>query len=118
MKAAVFSEGGIGLTYTNWHAPWYLGSAIHEKDFALEHHQLLALIAPRAFLLVGGESGPPNTSVADGDRSWPYIEAVLPIYKFYGDIAPVGLYNHRLGHTIPDKAFSRMSEWLKFYLAK
>ena len=28
VRAAVSSEGGIGLTYSNWDAPWYLGEAI------------------------------------------------------------------------------------------
>ncbi|MCC6487644.1 MAG: dienelactone hydrolase family protein [Candidatus Hydrogenedentes bacterium] len=116
VRAGVFSEGGIGLTFTNWHDPWYLGAGIHEPGFALDHHQLLALIAPRPFLIVAGESGPPGMSVADGDRTWPYIEAALPVYRLYGEPARIGLYNHRQGHTIPDEAFERMSEWLRTYL--
>ena len=31
VKAAVASEGGIGLTFTNWSDPWYLGSAQHKE---------------------------------------------------------------------------------------
>jgi hypothetical protein len=115
IKAAVASEGGIGLNFTNWHDPWYLGKAIHEPAFKLNHHQLLALIAPRAFLVLAGESGPSNTSVADGDRTWPFIDAALPVYKLYGKPARIGLYNHRQGHTIPPEALSRMTEWLRTY---
>ena len=48
--AAVSSEGGIGLTYSNWDAPWYLGEAIRRPGFGLDHGQVLALAAPRAFL--------------------------------------------------------------------
>ncbi|MCC6696252.1 MAG: dienelactone hydrolase family protein [Candidatus Hydrogenedentes bacterium] len=116
VRAGVFSEGGIGLSFTNWHDPWYLGAGIREPGFALDHHQLLALIAPRPFLILAGESGPPGTSVADGDRTWPYIEAALPVYRLYGEPARIGLYNHRQGHTIPAEAFQRMSEWLRTYL--
>jgi len=112
IRAAVASEGGIGLGFTNWHDPWYA------PDFKLDHHQVLALIAPRAFLILAGESGPPDTSVADGDRSWPFVEATLPVYKLYGEPARIGLYNHRQGHTIPPEAFDRMREWLQMYLMK
>lgn len=116
VKAAVASEGGIGLGFTNWHDPWYLGSAIHDPGFARDHHELLALIAPRAFLILAGESGPPTMSVADGDRTWPYVEAALPVYALYGGPARIGLYNHRQGHTIPEEAFVRMREWMAAYL--
>ncbi|MBM3290432.1 MAG: dienelactone hydrolase [Candidatus Hydrogenedentes bacterium] len=116
VRAAVFSEGGIGLNFTNWHDPWYLGPGIHAPGFALDHHQLLALIAPRAFLVLAGESGPAGGgSVADGDRTWPYIEAALPVYRLYGAPARIGLYNHRRGHTIPPDAFARMAEWVATY---
>lgn len=118
VRAAVASEGGIGLPFTNWHDPWYLGPGIHAPDFKLDHHQLLALIAPRAFLILAGESGPPNTSVADGDRTWPYVEAALPVYRLYGEPARIGLYNHRQGHSLPPEAFARMSDWLRTYVAR
>ena len=36
-----------------------------------------ALAAPRAFLLIGGDS-------ADGDASWPSIEAVRPVWSLLG----------------------------------
>ncbi len=46
VRAAVSSEGGIGLTYSNWDAPWYLGDAIRRPGFGLDHGQVLALVAP------------------------------------------------------------------------
>lgn len=106
IRAAVSSEGGIGTKYSNWNAPWYWGD---DEFFGREHHDLLALVAPRAFLLIGGNS-------ADGDRSWPFIEAVLPTYRLYGEPCPVGLYNHGQGHTIPPLAEQRVYEWLTAYL--
>ena len=45
IRASVSSEGGIGLTYSNWDAPWYLGDAIRRPGFPLDHGQLLALAA-------------------------------------------------------------------------
>ncbi len=113
IRASVFSEGGIGFPSTNWHDPWYLGPAIRDERFPLNHLQLLALIAPRPFLILGGESGP---GAADGDRSWPYIESALPVYELYGSPARIGLLNHHEGHSISDASFARITEWLTTYL--
>ncbi len=41
------SEGGIGTTFSNWDAPWYLGSEFKKVAGQHEQHELLALIAPR-----------------------------------------------------------------------
>lgn len=104
----VSSEGGIGTRFSNWEAPWYLGDDIRRESFAREHHELLGLIAPRAFLLVGGDS-------ADGDRSWSFIRAALPVYQLFGDPAPIGLFNHRQGHSVPPEAERRIYEWIEAY---
>ena len=109
VKATVSSEGGIGTRFSNWEAAWYLGPSIHEPTFTHEHHELLALIAPRPFLLIGGES-------ADGDRGWPFIEAALSVYRLYGDPSRIGQYNHRQGHAVPPQAQLRIDEWLGEYL--
>jgi dienelactone hydrolase len=113
IKAAVASEGGTGFRSTNWDAPWYLGPAIRDENFPLNHHQLLALIAPRPFLILGGESG---RGAADGDRSWPLIEVALPVWKLYGEPTRIGLLNHRQGHSISPESFERIAEWLETYL--
>jgi hypothetical protein len=115
IRAAVSCEGGLGFRSTNWDAPWYLGPAIRSEDFPLNHHQLLALIAPRPFLVIGGESGP---GAADGDRSWVLLNAATPVWKLYGTPQRLGLLNHRQGHSIPDSTFERMAEWLLTYTAK
>jgi len=108
IRVAVSSEGGIGTRFSNWHDPWYLGSQIQQADFVREHHELLALVAPRAFLLLGGDS-------ADGQRSWPFIQAVLPVYRLYGGAARVGLFNHRKGHSLPPEAEARLYAWFEAY---
>jgi len=109
IKVAVASEGGIGTTFSNWDATWYLGPAIRDGTFRHEHHELLALAAPRALLLLGGDS-------ADGERSWPYITAALPVYRLHGSPARIGLFNHRAGHAVPPTAERRIHEWFDAYL--
>ena len=115
IKAAVASEGGIGFRSTNWEASWYLGEAIRDPEFPLNHHQLLGLIAPRPFLILGGESGP---GAADGDRSWPLINAALPVWNLYGEPTRLGLLNHHEGHSVSEQSFERMAEWLTVYLGQ
>jgi hypothetical protein len=105
VKAAVFSEGGISLDFSNWDAPWYLGIRPPGHD----HHELLALIAPRPFLIVGGNS-------ADGAKSWPLVARALEVYGLYGQPSRIGLYNHAQGHTVPPAAAGRIYEWLQTYV--
>lgn len=112
VKATVSSEGGVSVRFSNWNAPWYLGKGIDEKEFTRDHHELISLIAPRPFLLIGGDS-------ADGDQSWPFIEAAMPVYRLHQPTRrpPIGLFNHRKGHAVPPSAESRIAEWLQIYLA-
>lgn len=104
IKATVFSEGGIGTRFSNWNAPWYLGDTINES-FYHDHDELLALIAPRPFLLIAGES-------ADGDRSWPYIAKAMAVYRFYTSKPAIAFYNHRTGHPLTPEAERRSYQWL------
>ncbi|MBI1347553.1 hypothetical protein GC163_14835 [bacterium] len=115
IKAAVASEGGVAFDSTNWDASWYLGPIIHEPTFPHRHHELMALMAPRAFLVMGGETGP---GAADGDRSWPYIAAALPAYQMYGSRARLGLLNHHEGHRLSPESFDKLADWLTVYLRK
>jgi dienelactone hydrolase len=110
-QAAVFSEGGIGIDFSNWDAIWYLGVGIMEQEKSLEHHQLLALTAPRAFLLVAGES-------ADNDRSWAFIEAALPVYRLLEAPGSLGWLNHRQGHRFPKEARATAMEFLDRHLKR
>ena len=98
-KAAVASELGIGLRFSNWEAPWYLGAEIRRTGFPLENHQILALIAPRAFLLLAGDS-------ADNDKSWTFIDSVAPVYRLLGVSQNLGWFNHHAGHQYPSEARS------------
>jgi dienelactone hydrolase len=112
IRAAVSCEGGVGLSFSNWEAPWYLGPQIKEPGFPLDNHEVVALIAPRAFLLIGGES-------ADGAQSWPYIAANLPVWRLFGKEERLGLFRHTYGHNLPppgadrEKVFGWLDRWLR-----
>jgi pimeloyl-ACP methyl ester carboxylesterase len=108
VKVAVSSEGGIGLAFSNWEAPWYLGPEIRSPGFPLEHHEVLALVAPRAFLLIsgGGRNG------ADGARSRPFIDAVLPVYDLLGKPRRAHVLEHGQGHAVPPEAAEASLAWL------
>jgi dienelactone hydrolase len=108
-RVGVFSEGGIGLRMSNWTDSWYLTDRIKGHWQTLEHHQVLALAAPRPMLLLGGDS-------ADGDASWAFIQAVLPVYRLLGASEHVGLINHKAGHRLPREAQDIAYRWLEYWL--
>jgi dienelactone hydrolase len=91
VKCTVSSEGGIGLKLSNWHDIWYLGKDIQQPGFPREHHELLAMMAPRPFLLLAGNA-------SDNDESWTFIRAALPVYELFGARTQLGWFNHGLGH--------------------
>jgi dienelactone hydrolase len=109
VKAAVFSEGGVGMASTNWEAPWYLGEQVKRPDFGHDHHELLALIAPRPFLILGGDS-------ADGEISRPFVEAAVKVSRLYSAEERLRLVNHKKGHSFPLEAQTEAYGWLEKYL--
>jgi dienelactone hydrolase len=110
--AAISCEGGVGLDFSNWDADWYLGRQVKSPEFHHGNEEVLALVAPRAIVIIGGES-------ADGAKSWPYIEAALPIWKMQDAEDRIGLLRHKLGHDFPhpgpeqDLAYRWLDHWLK-----
>lgn len=109
IQVGVASEGGIALNSTNWHDAWYLGPIARDPNWPRDHHELLALIAPRPFLVIGGETGP---GAADGTRSWPCLKEAQSIYRLYGEPVRLGLLNHGSGHPLTPAAWDRCIEWL------
>ena len=111
VKATVSCEGGIGQAFSNWDAQWYLGPAIKAPGFEMDHQELIALTAPRPFLLVGGNS-------ADGAQSWPYVESALAVYKLLGAEERLGLQIHSDGHNFPPPGLEEeaMFAWLGHWL--
>jgi hypothetical protein len=108
-RVAVSSEGGIGLQFSNWEAPWYLGERIRDPGFAMEHHEVLSLVAPRAFLLLGGDS-------ADGERSRAFIDAARPVWKLLGKEEDLRFLDHGKGHSYPPEARAAAEEFLDRHL--
>ncbi len=110
VKAAVCSEMGIGIDMSNWDAEHYLGAAVSRPGFPSSHHEVLALIAPKPFLLIGGDN-------ADGKLSDElYIRQVKPLYQLYGAETKLKFFNHHQQHTFPkvaqDAAYAWLAEWL------
>ena len=112
VAATVFSEGGLGLSHSNWGDPWYLGRLLdpgRKPDQArprLDHVELLTLIAPRGFALIGGDS-------ADGARSQPLIRAAGAVWDRLGRPEALGMLNHRQGHSLPEEARAALFTWLE-----
>jgi len=108
-KVGVFNEGGIGLRMSNWTDPWYLTEAMKRHIPTMENHQVMALIAPRAFLVMGG-------SDADGDASWTFVKEARSVYALQGVKERIGFYNHKGGHAFPEKARQLAYTWLDYWL--
>ncbi|TWT34757.1 hypothetical protein Enr8_21710 [Blastopirellula retiformator] len=113
--AAVASEGGIGMDSTNWEAPWYLGPIVKSEGFTRRHDDLIALIAPRPFLALGGETG---RGCADGVRSWPELLVGQRVAALYEQPLRIGLWNHGEGHHLSADSGKRIVEWLNAYVAE
>lgn len=107
----VSSEGGVAYEFTNYHDPWYLGPDIKKPDCNLHAHEVVALIAPRAWLLIGGNH-------TDGDKSWPYVEAVLPIWRLLGKPGNAGLFVHTQGHSVPMEVREIAEQWMGEHLKR
>ena len=121
LKVGVTSEGGIGIPFSNYDAPWYLGEGIHSRP-DLDHHQLVAIAAPRPLLLLGGGRVEPNREGghpgADGIESWNYLEAARPAYELLGDPDHLGFLLHDQGHWVPKHAEAATYEWFERFLTE
>jgi hypothetical protein len=112
VKASVSCEGGVGIGFSNWDAAWYLGKHVKAPEFKHDHHELIALIAPRALLIIGGESD-------DGAKSWPYVAANLPLWKMLDAEDRLGLLRHTHGHDMPpagperERVYAWLDHWLR-----
>lgn len=104
IRAAVASDFGIGWQSTNWHNLWYLGDKLAAPGFERVHHELLALMAPRPFLLIAGD--------VDGVESSPYLEAAREVYRLYGQPEALGCFDHDTGHTPTAEAMGLAWRWL------
>ena len=100
-KAVVALDPHIAVNGgTNWYAPWYLdwtrvlpgGRSVlsllnpdpARPGFEHDHHELMALTAPRAFLLIGGSQSEDRGGDSDDLQSWGYFNRALEVYKLLG----------------------------------
>jgi pimeloyl-ACP methyl ester carboxylesterase len=109
IRAAVSSELGIGFKFSNYEDYWYLGDKLAGVPAGTDHHELIALIAPRPFLLIGGDE-------YDKKESWYYINAARPIYGLSGKSENIGYFNHHTGHTPSPESISLAFDWLDHFL--
>ena len=101
VKAAVASEPGVSFQFTNYDDYWYFGERIPR---GVDQNELLALIAPRPFLLISGED-------SDGDKSLPFLASASAIAGSQFD-----WINHRSGHTPSTDSITAAFDWLKYWL--
>src|SRR5205823_6080570 len=97
------------LRMSNWTDSWYLTEAMKAHIPALENHQVLALVAPRALLVIGGDS-------ADGDARWAFVKEARSVYSLLGAGERIGFHNHKAGHSFPAGARELAYKWLDHWL--
>jgi len=147
IKVTVSIDPHIALNgSTNWFAPWYLDwkrkfPDIHTKDYPVpelrgtvqslldpdpetpgferNHHELMALCAPRAFMIIGGNC---NLEVHEGDsddlQSWGYVNRAQEVYDLLGIPERFEFVTTSDGHAANgpniDPAWQRFfDKWLK-----
>ncbi len=105
ITVVVPNELGIGLKFSNYDDFWFFGNFIKNLDPGTDQHELIALIAPRPFLLIGGD-------MFDTKESWHYINAARAVYKLYGKPENIGYFNHHTGHRpTPEAIWRETNGW-------
>jgi formylglycine-generating enzyme required for sulfatase activity len=109
IRAVVSSELGVGFKFSNYEDYWYLGEKLATAPAGMDQHELIGLIAPRPFLLIGGDE-------YDKKESWYYINAARAVYELSGHGKNIGYFNHHTGHTPTPEAVSVAFDWLDHFL--
>ena len=123
---------------TNWLDPWYLdgtrkfpgirtaeGTPISllnpdqaRPGFERDHHELLALHAPKPFLLIGGSQKEDTGGDSDDLQSWGYFNRAREVYKLLGVEDRIGFASTNDGHKANGPAIDAawqgfLEKWLK-----
>jgi dienelactone hydrolase len=123
---------------SNWYAPWYmdwlhpfpdiptkehtvlsmLDTDPRRPGFEHDHHELLALAAPKPFLLIGGSLDEASSQGSDDLESWGYINRAREVYQLLGVPDHIQYVSTGDGHEANgphiDPAWQRFFErWLK-----
>jgi pimeloyl-ACP methyl ester carboxylesterase len=61
-----------------------LNPDVARPGFEHDHHELLALVAPRAFLLIGGSQSEDGGGDSDDLQSWGYVNRAKEVYTLLG----------------------------------
>ncbi len=109
IQCAVASEPGVGFQFSNYDDYWYFGEFLNALSPTTNQHELLGLIAPRPFLLIGGDT-------YDTDESWYYINAAREVYSLYDVPHHIGFYNHGSGHAPTPEAIRMAINWIRHFL--
>ena len=109
ISAVVSSELGVGFKDSNYGDYWYLGDKLASAPAGTDQHELIALVAPRPFLLIGGDE-------YDKAESWHYINAARAVYEQSGKGQNIGYFNHHTGHTPSPESIALSFDWLNRFL--
>jgi len=120
LAAVVSIDAGLPLNgATNYFAPWYLDWTTKHPDietpeqtvlsllkgkrtrpgFEHDHHEVLALAAPRPFLLIGSSTEELSGWDRDDLSSWAYINRAAEVYRLYGAESNLAYQPTNDGHT-------------------
>ena len=125
---------------TNYHAPWYLDwkrtfPHIHTDDYPLaelrgtiwslldadparpgferNHHELMALCAPRALLLIGCSMDKVTAVHSDDMQSWGYFNSAREVYELLGIAERIEFATTDEGHRATSPRID--AAWQKFF---
>jgi hypothetical protein len=129
---------------TNWYAPWYLDwqrkfEDIHTADYPVpelrgtvqsllnpdvkkpgferDHHELMALAAPRAFLLIGGSQSEDRGGDSDDLQSWGYFNRAKEVYSLLGIPERLQFCSTSQGHMASGEQMDpAWQSFLRYYL--
>jgi dienelactone hydrolase len=129
---------------TNWYAPWYLDwqhrfDDIHTPDYPVpelrgtvqsllnpdvkrpgfehDHHELLALAAPRPFLLIGGSQSEDGGGDSDDLESWGYVNRAREVYALLGVPERLQYFSTNQGHhATGEQSDPAWKAFLEYYL--
>jgi hypothetical protein len=145
VKVAIAVDPHIAMNGgTNWYSPWYLDwkrkfDDIHTPDYPVpelrgtvqsllnpdpkrpgfehDHHELLALTAPRAFLLIGGSQSEDGGGDSDDLESWAYVNKAKEVYTLLGVPERLQFCSTSQGHAaMGDQIDRAWQSFLEYFL--
>jgi hypothetical protein len=147
VKATVAVDPHVAINGgTNWYAPWYLdwrrrfddirtpdypvpelrgtvqsllNPDVKRPGFERDHHELLALAAPRPFLLIGGSQSEDAGGDSDDLQSWGYVNRAREVYALLGAPERLQFCSTDQGHhAVGEPCDPAWQAFLEYYLKK